>query len=61
MARTVPTPAQPKGPGQVTVADIQEYTDYYTDFRNPGREAARESFCPHGYRLTDSCPNCPSC
>ncbi|MDX3260767.1 hypothetical protein PV336_16220 [Streptomyces sp. MI02-2A] len=50
-------PDNPKGPGEVTYADVHAYPYYY--IRGEGREAADASRCEHDYRLTSSCPGCP--
>jgi hypothetical protein len=50
-------PAHPKGPGEVTLADIKRYPRYY--IAGPGRAAADRSYCEHRYLLTASCPLCP--
>ncbi len=52
-----PVPDSPKLAGKVTATDIGLYPEYYVS--GPGRAAAEGSDCPHGYRMTDSCPNCP--
>lgn len=49
-------PDHPKGPGEVTLADIKQHPRYY--IAGPGREAAGRSYCEHRYRLTASCPSC---
>ncbi|MFD5384315.1 hypothetical protein ACFWMG_04960 [Streptomyces sp. NPDC127074] len=54
-----PIPDQPKGSGQVAYADVQQHPHYYLATSGPGREAAEQSECEHGYALTASCPNCP--
>jgi hypothetical protein len=50
-------PAEPKGPGRVTVSDVKLYPRYYIS--GAGQEAADASQCEHGYNLTSSCPACP--
>lgn len=51
------TPATPKPAGRVTWSDMKIYPEYYGS--GEGSEAAEASRCSHGYRRTDSCPNCP--
>ncbi|GAA2046721.1 hypothetical protein [Nocardiopsis rhodophaea] len=43
-------------PTRITKADVDRYPAYY--ICGPGRELADNTDCPHGYRLTDSCPCC---
>lgn len=50
-----PTPATVKTP---TLADVRANPDYYLAHNGPGRDAARNAYCAHDYRLTDSCPCC---
>jgi len=40
----------------ITHADVRAYPDYF--ILGPGRAVAQATDCGHGYRLTDSCPNC---
>jgi hypothetical protein len=54
---TPAVPAEPKGPGEVTYADVKAYPHYYIS--GEGREAADASLCEHDYRLTSTCPGCP--
>ena len=39
-----------------TLAEVLTDPEYWLG--GAGRDAARTVFCPHDYRLTDSCPNC---
>lgn len=50
-------PDSPKGEGEVTLEDVQEYPEYY--LVGDGYVAACNSKCPHGYDITSSCPMCP--
>jgi hypothetical protein len=40
----------------ITKADIDAYPAYF--ILGPGQDIASATDCPHGYRLTDSCPCC---
>lgn len=40
----------------ITKADVDAYPDYF--ILGPGQDTAYATDCPHGYRLTDSCPCC---
>lgn len=41
-----------------TVADVRRDPQYW--IAGPGHALAEATDCPHGYRLTDSCPGCDS-
>jgi hypothetical protein len=55
-ARVDRAPKTPKEAGTVTPADVRRYPEFY--IIGPGREAAEQSNCGHGYSLVDSCPIC---
>jgi hypothetical protein len=57
MARAinVPPPAI-LSKAQLTRHDITAWPDYF--LRGDGQSWATSTDCPHGYRLTDSCPGC---
>lgn len=52
----IPVPPADMLAKEPTVAAVRAYPDYY--ITGPGREVAGKTECPHGYYLTDSCPNC---
>ncbi|MER5388351.1 hypothetical protein [Saccharopolyspora sp. NPDC002686] len=57
--RDAQTPAPPADilARPLTPADIRKYPAYFISTTN-GSQLAQQYDCPHGYRLTDSCPGC---